>query len=191
MPDISQDFATLRFSWPILRTDDSDEVHVGKIAEGSNGSDFLRGTFANDSLNGKDGNDILNGNPTSSDGAIYANQFKQVDTLTGGAGNDSFILGETITNPTGTVFNYPIAYYTGFGLADYALITDFTPSEDTIQLVGSASLYTLGAAPEGFPAGTAIYLGAPESQELVAVLQGVSLSSFDQGFTFINAPQVL
>jgi hypothetical protein len=57
----------------------------------------------------------------------------EIDTLTGGTGTDRFILGTTVT------LLYDDSNTTTAGTADYALITDFNPTEgDTIELQGAS-----------------------------------------------------
>ena len=62
-----------------------------------------------------------------------------MDTLTGGAGADTFVLGEA-----GTVF------YADELSGDLANITDFVSNEDTIQLAGSSSDYVFDIGLAGF-----------------------------------------
>ncbi|NJK60378.1 MAG: hypothetical protein HC918_09240 [Oscillatoriales cyanobacterium SM2_1_8] len=81
----------------------------------------------------------------------------EIDTLTGGAGSDVFVLGDSRR-----------AFYLGTGAQDYALITDFNPATDFLQVHGG-SVYTVGAAPAGLPTGAALFVG----NDLVAILTGV------------------
>jgi hypothetical protein len=117
---------------------------------GGNGNDLLSGGLGNDILIGGAGNDTLVGvDPNTGFG------IGEIDKLTGGAGSDRFILGDS----TGT-------YYLGTGSADYALITDFGAS-DVIQTHSGDVLTIGGALPTGV-SGRALYLGT----DLVAVVQG-------------------
>ncbi|HEY9781786.1 MAG TPA: hypothetical protein V6D09_16815 [Leptolyngbyaceae cyanobacterium] len=115
--------------------------------------------------------------------------YGQIDTLTGGAGADTF----TLEDYSGIGFaRAPL--YAGSGNNDYALITDLNKSEDVIRLATTDGLprlasdgqtvvatpveYSLGASPEGLPQGTGIYvnnLGA--KPDLIAVLQNISPDS--------------
>ena len=101
--------------------------------DGGDGNDLLRGGQGNDNLNGGSGNDQLIGVNTQSSTPGVG----ELDVLTGGAGADDFILGDEIE----------IFYADGTdlltGTDGYALITDFTPGEDTIQLNGTAADYRL------------------------------------------------
>jgi Ca2+-binding RTX toxin-like protein len=132
---------------------------------GNAGNDVLRGGFANDFLLGGDGNDVLRG-------AGNNNGVGSIDTLTGNAGNDNFILSDSLT-----VF-YNDGNNATSGLLDYALITDFNSAQDKIQLEGAANRYVLDSSAIAGITGTSIYLdtngsGAFNStDELIAVVQG-------------------
>jgi Ca2+-binding RTX toxin-like protein len=119
------------------------------------GDDYLYGEFGNDSLFGGDGNDYLlggsdndtlygqNGNDTllGMDGKDYLSggdgddrldgygrgltHGVQIDTLSGGAGSDTFVLGGSWG------VSYPGYVY------GYAIITDFNGLFDWIELAGS------------------------------------------------------
>ncbi len=97
--------------------------------KGGLGNDLLRGELGNDVLNGGFGKDILVG------GGFKYNS-KELDTLTGGAGADVFILGDSLG-----------AYYLdsfGFEASSFATITDFDALEgDKIQVFGTSQDYTL------------------------------------------------
>jgi serralysin len=90
---------------------------------GQNGNDTLYGEGGNDYLNGGAGNDYLDGyssRPNSPD----------LDTLEGGAGADTFVLGNTRQG----------MFYQGNG---QATISDYNFRDDYIQLRGNASQYRL------------------------------------------------
>ncbi|MEP0888711.1 calcium-binding protein [Leptolyngbya sp. FACHB-16] len=92
---------------------------------GGAGDDFLQGEAGSDIIFGGVGNDTLTGGGPSS-----YNSFGVTDSLTGGDGADSFILGDNF-----------YSYYSGDG---YAVIEDWWPSEgDRIQARGDATLYQL------------------------------------------------
>ncbi|MEO0835437.1 MAG: calcium-binding protein [Cyanobacteria bacterium J06642_3] len=141
---------------------------------GGGGSDELFGWHGSDFLDGGDGNDTLQGDiafPFSSPDAVG------VDTLTGGGGADLFVLGlEEVPIYSGEGYDFD----TGETFTSVAIVTDFNPGQDKIQLwygeeadiSGNpvlASNYTVGEVPEGFNNGTAIYL----NDELMAILEGV------------------
>ncbi|MBM5817436.1 MAG: hypothetical protein FJ083_12885 [Cyanobacteria bacterium K_Offshore_surface_m2_239] len=84
---------------------------------------------------------------------------KQVDTLTGLDGANVFLLGDARG-----VFDDDRTNNT-LGTADYALITDFTPGVDKLQVrAGTAYLYTTSTS-------------GNNQDELIAVLQGVTALS--------------
>lgn len=144
---------------------------------GNQGNDILEGGFGNDTLIGGAGNDILVGvDPNAGFGQ------GSVDVLTGGAGEDHFILG-----------NAEVFYNDGddqlAGTNDFAMITDFNAQEDKIQLAGSAADYVLGSTAQGVN----LYLDTNQdgqlggSDELIATISGVSqLSLTDSSFYYAS-----
>ena len=116
---------------------------------GSGGGDVLNGGAGSDRLYGKAGNDVLYGGSGSD--RLYGNSgndtlvgvdpnsstpgASEVDCFKGGAGRDTFVLGDA-----------NMAYYS-FGTAtralDVAIIRDFDSSEDKIQLHGNSNDYFL------------------------------------------------
>ena len=140
-------------------------VRGSDVLMGNNGDDVLIGYSGSDTLNGGEGNDILIGadpamptevnyfpagdfpahyniHPTNED----ADQT-EVDTLTGGAGADTFVLGvaEVGRSDFPTI---PGGYFYGsrgdetLPNTNRAVITDFNPGEgDVLQLHGEASHY--------------------------------------------------
>lgn len=127
------------------------------IVIGGDGNDSLFGGLGNDVLQGDNGNDILTGVDIN---AINPG-IEEIDTLTGGSGSDIFVLGDA--NNT---------YYDN-GDLDYALITDFNATEDSIQLQGKADDYLLVPFSQANQTGTAIYRKAAQN-ELIGILQGGS-----------------
>lgn len=108
--------------------------------------------MGNDHLIGGLGNDTLNGTDT-----IAVGYFEK-DTLIGGIGADTFILGDGVQ-----------AYYQGMGDQDYALIKDFNPSEDRLQLHGLISSYTQQQQ------GTDLYIYYQDTvSDLVAILENTT-----------------
>ncbi len=89
------------------------------------------------------------------------------DRLTGGPGRDVFVLGTA----AGVLYND--GNPNTAGTADYALITDFNPAEDFLQIRGSRSSYQLGSSPAGLPIGVALFL-REAVPELMAIVQGVN-----------------
>jgi Ca2+-binding RTX toxin-like protein len=152
---------------------------------GGSGNDILNGGTGNDRLFGDDGNDTLTGVD------IFAPQpqrgIGEIDTLTGGQGQDTFALGAVLTNGSKATF-YNDGNPATPGVEDYALIDDFTSGQDVIQLVGSAADYTLGQAPANLPTGTGIFSNSGGS-ELIGIIANGNPSAFDLSnagqFTFV------
>lgn len=133
--------------------------------KGGRGRDTLIGGADSDELTGNKGDDILTGVDASS--ALAG--FHEIDELRGGKGGDRFILGDAEQ-----------AYYSSDGLRGFAIVEDFRPQDDTIQLHGSASDYALG----GGRFGTAIFFTAGTmGLELVAVLEGINIARVDLSST--------
>lgn len=131
---------------------------------GDAGNDQLFGEAGNDKLLGGDGNDTLSGSSSTAIGIIG-----DVDTLTGGAGADTF----SFVTPNGS----PAYIFDGDpDQGGYALITDFSITQgDKIRLDGFASHYQLvGSAGRT----DLFYIGSEQDKfELVAKIQGVNLNN--------------
>lgn len=143
------------------------------ILNGGLGNDSVFGSAGGDRLFGDEGDDVLTGAD-----ATVGRGLGEVDTLTGGAGRDRFVLGAT----QGAFYND--GNISTSGISDYALITDFNALEDTIQLSGPKSRYSLGASPTGLTAGTAIFLNESRA-ELIAIVQGSGSLSLSPNY-FVN-----
>ncbi|MEG3839384.1 hypothetical protein [Microcoleus sp. herbarium14] len=143
------------------------------ILNGGRGNDSIFGGVGNDRLFGDEGDDVL----TGADAAV-GRGLGEVDTLTGAAGRDRFVLGAT-----GGAF-YSDNDISTSGLSDFAMITDFNALEDTIQLSGPKSRYSLGASPTGLAAGTAIFLNESRP-ELIAIVQGSTNLNLSANY-FVN-----
>lgn len=138
------------------------------IVNGGRGNDSVSGGTGGDRLFGDEGDDVLTGAD-----AAAGRGFGEIDRFTGGVGRDRFVLGAT-----GGTF-YSDSNISTSGISDYALIADFNALEDTIQLSGAKSRYSLGASPTGLAAGTAIFLNESR-MELIAIVQAstnISLSA--------------
>ncbi len=99
---------------------------VNNNLSGMRGNDTIIGGSGNDTLQGGDGSDVL----TGSNPSVYNSGSGEYDNLTGGAGADIFVLGDSYE-----------AYYQDYG---FATLTDFDWTEgDKIQVFGSASDYSL------------------------------------------------
>lgn len=83
----------------------------------------------------------------------------EIDTLIGGAGSNTFQIGNSIA---------PESYYVGNGSADYALIQNFEPGIDYIRLKGSSSSeYTFQAVDGNLNISTL-------SGDLIGIVEGVT-----------------
>lgn len=142
---------------------------------GEQGSDYLYGRDGNDSLFGGSGNDELygeNGNDTLKG---FGGTTYEYDILSGGAGADKFILGDSWG-----------AYYSGDGYGGYAIIKDFNYAEgDKIQLFGSLNYYEVKT--ENFSGTSALDTTIYYQNDLIGVVEDRSgyqvLPAYD--FTFV------
>ena len=127
-------------------------IQPGQIV-GTAGDDVLTGTAGNDIILGGGGNDILNG---------YGGGAGEIDTLTGGAGADTFMIDAASWA------------YVNDG---HAIITDFQQGIDRIDLAGFADWMTLGTTNNNGRIDSTI----SENGDLLAVVQGVQLTPQDIG----------
>jgi Ca2+-binding RTX toxin-like protein len=132
----------------------------GDFINGSAEANNLTGGAGSDSLSGGAGNDTLTGCVHGAGGGRG-----ETDTLTGGAGADLFRLGWA----NGALYDDGSAAKNGAG--DYALITDFTPGTDRLQLDGSAPGYYLAKSTLAGASGTALWAERGATDELIAVLR--------------------
>ncbi|BAZ10924.1 hypothetical protein NIES4071_27480 [Calothrix sp. NIES-4071] len=166
----------------------NDNVTTGNgtsLIYGEAGNDTLSGGDGSDRVDGGDGDDQLFGGAGSDEGfrlglfggagndtltGIDVNSnnpgIGERDSLSGGTGSDRFILGDSANiyyDDRNTLTN---------GNNDYATLTDFNPSEDKVQLQGSASNYRL----EVSGSNTNLYIdkAGSEPDELIAVFQNVT-----------------
>jgi Ca2+-binding RTX toxin-like protein len=130
---------------------------------GESGNDYLSGWSGNDYLSGGNGNDILDG---------YAETGTEFDTLLGGAGADTFVLGGP---------SWGISYL-GSG---HATITDFYWAEgDKFQVTGNASNYSLGYS-QDLSGSTALDTGIYYNGDLIAVVQDTTNVLLPNDFIFV------
>jgi regulation of enolase protein 1 (concanavalin A-like superfamily) len=137
----------------------------------------VSGDNTNNTLLGGNSNDTLIGvDPAASNPGRG-----EIDSLTGFGGADTLVLGDT----TKAYYNDGLA--SEAGLNDYALITDFSlTQQDVIRLHGSASDYRLGSSPQGLPNGTGIFLKTSAQDELIAIIQGsTNLDLNSSAFSFV------
>lgn len=133
---------------------------LANILTGNSGANSLSAAAGNDSIFGGDGDDTLLGALATSSGG-----YAEIDTLTGGNGNDVFVLG------TALGYLYNDSKSTSLGITDYAFITDFT-SGDKLQLVGTAANYYLGAhSVSGLTAHQGVFRELGATDELIAIIQ--------------------
>jgi Ca2+-binding RTX toxin-like protein len=142
------------------------------------GNDTVNGGAGNDSIDGGAGNDTIDG----VNGTAPSPGVSEIDTLSGGTGNDRFILG-----------NATKAYYDDgntltSGGSDYADITDFNIG-DVIQLQGSSSNYLLSVVGSD----TQILINKPstEPDELIGIVRnqtGLNLTA--SNFAYVVLPSV-
>ncbi|HIK32535.1 MAG TPA: calcium-binding protein [Oscillatoriales cyanobacterium M59_W2019_021] len=125
---------------------------------GEDGNDKLLGGLGNDYLSGGNGNDILDGFWYTSGGN------GEVDTLRGGAGYDTFVIGDY--------------YGKGYLGRSWAVIADFNWREDYIKVQGSLSQYTLrSGSTYGYSSSDTALVLRSNPNEVLAILQGVSTSN--------------
>lgn len=156
---------------------------------GESNNDTLLGGLGNDELWGYSGNDSLNG---------YGGNKLEIDTLNGGSGADTFILGnpdsdfsvgvrafyqgiETISiwNPIG---GFPI-YWT---LDGYAIIKDFYQEYDKIQVFGSGSDYTLTTQNVSGSAALDTIITFAGTNDRLAVVEDTTTISLSSDFIFVT-----
>ena len=146
----------------------------GDRIEGSVGSDVLTGNAGDDLLTGNRGNDFLSGGDGDdrlvgvydSNALILANfpGAREVDTLTGGAGADTFVLGSR-SQP----------FYVSQGGTDAAIVTDFNAADgDILELFGSANNYSIVFEDADKVAVDIYYKNPLGGTDLIAVLNGVA-----------------
>lgn len=139
----------------LIGGDDHDILH------GWGGNDDLYGGSGSDFLRGDEGNDMLSG------GTKSQLDFYELDTLTGGSGADTFVLGDRggkyhIDNPSSSGNNY----------FSEATITDFEIFTDRLQLHGSSSDYVTTETVSK----AHLY---DNNNDLIATFNGVSENSLD------------
>ncbi len=152
------------------------------ILNGESGSDYLVGGRGNDLIDGGEEDDFIIG--VDIEGSNLTPGSGEIDTLTGAEGSDTFVLGDA-----DTVY-YSDGNNVTAGDSDFALIKDFDPTEDRIQLNGSAEFYTLDLFTTNSGSINAKLIFDPgiiAAGEVIALIENVSpeLSLDDPGFEFV------
>jgi Ca2+-binding RTX toxin-like protein len=141
----------------------------------------ITGTVVNDAIRTGGGSDRLAGAVSNS----LNPGIGEIDSLEGGAGEDTYVLGNFITS------FYDDDDPTSSGTTDYARIVGFNASEDDrIQLSGPKTNYFLGNSPIAGITGTAIILAKPDKEpdELIAIIEGVTTGLDLNSYAFFVAP---
>jgi len=121
-----------------LDTADFNDIPVGVTAdlnegtasyESASGGIVVDSLISIENLSGSSLDDVLIGD----DQANVISGVAGLDTLTGGGGEDVFVLGDEESG----------VLYSSFGFDDSAEISDFVSGEDTIQLAGSLEDYSI------------------------------------------------
>lgn len=138
------------------------------VGDGGSGEDWLIATVSGSKiLVGGDGADTLSG---SFDQLSF--DPSAIDSMTGGTGRDTFILGDA----TGVFYADADPTTSGDepGSVGYTVITDFNRRQDTIQLKGSPNRYRLDFFTEsGISKAKLFYLQAKALPERIAILDNV------------------
>jgi subtilisin family serine protease len=153
---------------PLPEPEPNPEPITDLILWGTTGSDVITGGNGNDSITGV----LASGTTAAAMGA------GQIDVLTGGAGADLFVLGDSRG-----VF-YDDRRNDNLGTTDYALIKDLTPGVDKLQLRDSSYLYSVSSGNLSLywdrNGNGKLDTSGRNRDELIAVLEGVtSLNSSD------------
>ena len=93
------------------------------------------------------------------------------DRMEGGNGRDRYIIGDENQ-----------IFYTNYTWYDHAIITDFDPEQDTIQLKGQSSDYTIKPANSQGVYGTGIFY----EDGMVALVGDISLNDFSLSANYIS-----
>jgi len=178
------DFSVAGQSYTLPNFVESLVLTVGNHGTGNSLNNTLSGNGGDNSLNGGSGRDSLSGNGGADTllGALATSNGGrgEIDTLTGGAGADVFVLGTS----AGSLYNDGLAGNTG--TADYALITDFNSSEDFLQLRSGTYYFTASSGSH-----QDLYLELGTTDEMIARIQGTALattpfSSSAAPFTYVT-----
>ncbi len=142
------------------------ELNRVGVLSGTTGDDTITSLGNSDRISYITGVDITEYTPRANGDLNFTSSnlgSGEVDTLTGGDGNDLFQLG-TSWQP----FGIPQSFYVGSGSDDYALIKGFEPGKDAISLGGYSSVtYSFEADNGNLNISSA-------NGDLIATVEGVS-----------------
>lgn len=153
------------------------------IAEPPPGPTMITGTTGSDTLVGTSGEDVISGIPATGTSLGRGT----VDSLTGLAGADIFVLGDA----RGVFYNDGSRWFSGTG--DRAVILDFEDGVDKIQLAASGGNYffSSGNVTLSGVTGKAIYWDADGNgsygsrDELIGLVAGSSVTLESSDFIFV------
>ncbi|MGB3509284.1 MAG: hypothetical protein WBA93_08585, partial [Microcoleaceae cyanobacterium] len=159
-----------------------DNLRQASTVFGTDGPDTMTGDGQENTIIGYEGNDKIKGRK-GDDELIGVNPdasnpgFKEVDKLWGNGGSDTFILGDA------EKFYYDDGRSDTKGRKDRAIIYNFQPNEDLIQLHGSADDYELRLT--GNEKHTQIfYVADQDKPELIGQVQNKTNLSLDNSDYF-------
>jgi Ca2+-binding RTX toxin-like protein len=177
---------------------DTPDIRYGTYSNdsivGKDGNSYLVGLNGNDTIFGKGGNDYLDGgtyNDTlfgglNNDTLVGGNG---INYLVGGDGNDVFIggYGQDLMEGGSGADRYILGdknkmFYTNNSWYDRAIIKDFQPEQDIIQLKGEISDYTIKSVTSQGISGTGILY----NNEMVAVVGNVTFSNFSLNSDYVE-----
>ncbi len=183
--------------------DTSFNGNIPDIVYGSNSNNTITGTDQNSYLVGLNGNDILEGKG----GNNYLDGGDGDDTLLGGAGNDTLVGGNGRNHLVGgdgddtfiggygqdlieggngrdiyIIGDENQVFYTKYTWFDHAIITDFDPKQDIIQLHGQAGNYEIRNANSQGINGTGIFY----KNGMVALVAGIAPNNFSLNGDYIT-----
>ncbi len=163
------------------------------VIDGGAGDDLIRGGHGADVLSGGDGNDVIDhfgaeaARVAGAGDAFGWHVDGSADTLSGGAGDDTLILGDGDSASGGTGADTFVLYHDGGGAAE---IGDFERGADVLRITlnpaaGYADPPVLEIGPSGDGADGLVTVDGA----LVAVLQGVPDATTGDVFVEVRADQ--
>lgn len=160
--------------------DDGDAAEGVELFDSGAGDDVINGNRGSASVIGGEGNDVISGYDVSyldnGRGFTYISRYLDdaVDTLEGGAGNDTLIgsTGDILTGGTGADEMRVIWSDSDTLVETATVITDFDPSEDTLRISVDQAVFSGDVTPVLNEVGgnTEVIVQG----ERVAVLQGTT-----------------